>query len=155
MQTFFKAQTTNASIDSKSIIFLQKIGYSRSCVVSVYFNNRQSLEPNEIETGTVSLSLSLSDSYENFEHFLFSWSLSVLYTQCSLLSRSLHLSLINNYMNSTVGEAREREKRRGTYCEELRAPPPYFFLLSNRKKQLDVMMFVHPDLFLPHQPIID
>ena len=94
MQTFFKAQTTKRIDRFKSIIFLQKIGYSRSCVVSVYFNNRQSLEPNEIETGTVLLSLSLSDSsYENFEHFLFSWSLSVLYTHCSLLSLSTYLWL--------------------------------------------------------------
>lgn len=86
----FQSTNNERIIDRfKSIIFLQKIGYSRSCAVSVYFNNRQSLEPNEIETGTVllSLSVSLSDSsYENFEHVLFSWSLSVLYTHCSLLS---------------------------------------------------------------------
>ena len=61
----------------------------------------------------------------------------LVYTMFSLLS--LHLSLINNYMNSTVGE---EKKRRGTYSEELRAPPPPF-LFPVEKKQLDVMMFVH------------
>jgi hypothetical protein len=52
----FKEETTNASIDSNQFFFLHKIGYSRSCLASVYFNNRQSLKPNEIETVTFSLS---------------------------------------------------------------------------------------------------
>lgn len=131
--------TNNERIDRfKSIIFLQKIGYSRSCAVSVYFNNRQSLEPNEIETGTVLLSLSVSLSATPLMRISNMFSSPGLFLSCiHTVLCSLHLSLINNYMNSTVGEAREREsereKRRGTYCEELRAPPPYFFLLPIEK----------------------
>ncbi len=52
----FKEETTNASIDSNQFFFLRKFGYSRSCLASVYFNNRQSLKLNEIEIVTLSLS---------------------------------------------------------------------------------------------------
>ncbi len=54
----FKEVTTNASIDSNQFFFLHKIGYSRSCLASVYFNNRQSLKPNKIEIVILSLSFS-------------------------------------------------------------------------------------------------
>ena len=54
MQTFSKMKQRNASIDSNQSL-LHKIGCSRSYLASVYFNNRQSLKPNEIETVTLSL----------------------------------------------------------------------------------------------------
>ena len=44
MQTFSKKKQRNASSDSNQFFLLLKIRYSRSCLASVYFNNRQSLK---------------------------------------------------------------------------------------------------------------